>query len=42
MRYPIVYQSDSMLCGITCLQMICKSFGKIFYKAISLLSTKNS
>ena len=28
MGYPIVYQSDSMLCGIACLQMICKSFGK--------------
>lgn len=28
MRYPIVHQSDSMLCGIACLQMICKSFGK--------------
>ena len=28
MGYPIIYQSDSMLCGIACLQMICKSFGK--------------
>lgn len=28
MGYPIVHQSDSMLCGVACLQMICKSFGK--------------
>lgn len=28
MKFPIAYQSDSMLCGITCLQMICKFFGK--------------
>lgn len=30
MGYPIIYQSDSMLCGIACLQMICKSFGKTY------------
>ncbi|RKW62363.1 MAG: hypothetical protein D8H98_03705 [Prevotella sp.] len=28
MRYPIIHQSDTMLCGIACLQMICNSYGK--------------
>lgn len=27
-RFPIVHQHDSMLCGIACLQMICKYFGR--------------
>lgn len=28
MRYPIIHQSDTMLCGIACLQMICNFYGK--------------
>ena len=27
-RFPVCFQHDSMLCGITCLQMICKYFGR--------------
>ena len=27
-RFPIVHQHDSMLCGVACLQMICKYFGR--------------
>lgn len=28
MPFPITYQHDSMQCGIACLQMVCKSFGR--------------
>lgn len=28
MRFPFCKQNDSMSCGVTCLQMICKYFGK--------------
>ena len=27
-RFPVCFQHDSMLCGITCLLMICKYFGR--------------
>lgn len=27
MHFPIYRQQDSMLCGITCLQMICRYYG---------------
>lgn len=27
-RFPIIYQHDSMQCGIACLQMVCKYFGR--------------
>lgn len=27
-HFPIVHQHDSMLCGVACLQMICKHFGR--------------
>ena len=27
-RFPVCFQHDSMLCGITCLQMNCKYFGR--------------
>ena len=27
-NFPIIYQHDSMLCGVTCLTMICTYFGK--------------
>nr|WP_262281065.1 cysteine peptidase family C39 domain-containing protein [Hallella absiana] len=27
-KITIIYQHDSMQCGIACLQMICKHFGK--------------
>lgn len=27
-RFPVCFQHDSMLCGITCLQMICKYFDR--------------
>lgn len=27
-RFPIIHQHDSMQCGIACLQMICKYFGR--------------
>lgn len=27
-HFPIVHQHDSMLCGVACLQMICKYFGR--------------
>lgn len=27
-RFPVCFQHDSMLCGITCLQMICRYFGR--------------
>lgn len=27
-RFPIVHQHDSMLCGVACLQMICKYLGR--------------
>ena len=30
MAFPITFQHDSMQCGIACLQMICKHFGKKF------------
>lgn len=30
MAFPISFQHDSMQCGIACLQMICKHFGKKF------------
>ena len=30
MSFPITFQHDSMQCGIACLQMICKHFGKKF------------
>ena len=26
--FSIVYQHDSMLCGVACLKMICKYFGR--------------
>ena len=26
--FPIIYQHDSMQCGIACLQMVCKYFGR--------------
>lgn len=28
--FPIVYQHDAMMCGIACLQMICKYYGKSY------------
>ena len=28
MAFPIIFQHDSMQCGIACLQMICKHFGR--------------
>ena len=28
MSFPITFQHDSMQCGIACLQMICKHFGR--------------
>ena len=28
MKFPIIYQHDSMQCGIACLQMVCKYFGR--------------
>lgn len=28
MKFPITHQHDSMQCGIACLQMICKYFGR--------------
>lgn len=30
MAFPITFQHDSMQCGIACLQMICKHFGRKF------------
>lgn len=27
-RFPIIYQHDSMQCGIACLLMVCKYFGR--------------
>ncbi len=30
MKFPISYQHDSMQCGVACLQMICKYFGRDF------------
>lgn len=30
MSFPITFQHDSMQCGIACLQMICKHFGRKF------------
>ena len=27
-RFPIIHQHDSMQCGIACLQMVCKHFGR--------------
>ena len=31
-RTPFFRQSDAMMCGITCLQMICKYYGKRYYQ----------
>lgn len=28
MKFPITHQHDSMQCGVACLQMICKYFGR--------------
>ncbi|MST86020.1 cysteine peptidase family C39 domain-containing protein [Hallella mizrahii] len=28
--FPFFKQTDSMMCGITCLKMICKYYGKEF------------
>ena len=28
MIFPIIHQHDSMQCGIACLQMVCKYFGR--------------
>lgn len=28
MKFPVYIQHDSMQCGIACLQMICKYYGK--------------
>lgn len=28
MKFPIIFQHDSMQCGVACLQMICKYFGR--------------
>ena len=28
MKFPIIYQNDSMQCGIACLQMVSKYFGR--------------
>ena len=28
MKFPITHQHDSMQCGIACMQMICKYFGR--------------
>lgn len=30
MSFPITFQHDSMQCGIACLQMICRHFGRKF------------
>lgn len=30
MPFPIKFQYDTMMCGVTCLQMICKYLGKDF------------
>lgn len=27
-RFPMIYQHDSMQCGIACLQMVCKYYGR--------------
>lgn len=27
-RFPIIHQYDTMQCGIACLQMVCKYFGR--------------
>ena len=40
---PFFRQSDSMMCGTTCLQMICKYYGKNFSQAFgSVLKPKLS
>ncbi|WP_434502123.1 cysteine peptidase family C39 domain-containing protein [Prevotella sp.] len=28
MKFPIIYQNDSMQCGVACLQMVSKYFGR--------------
>ncbi len=28
MAFPIIHQYDSMQCGIACLQMVCKYYGR--------------
>jgi len=29
-KFPIIYQHDSMQCGIACLQMVCQHYGKSY------------
>lgn len=30
MMFPIIFQHDSMQCGVACLQMVCKYLGRVY------------